>query len=393
MAFALAALTRPEGSLLFALTVPPRVVDVGGRARRARLVTPSCRWVGLFLLLVVPHLLWRRWYYGWWLPNTFYIKSSGGRGTWSQGGYYLRRFAEDFHLWLFAAAALLAARLRSYVLFVGGVFLLYVASVGGDFMGLYRFALPILPLLFVAAAAGIRPLVERLPAAPAVMLLLLCAHGFHAYRVDKHAISFVGADRGIDTPGFLRWYTADRAAIGKWFGAHVRPDDYAAVGGAGAQVWYSDIRSLDCYGLSDAYIAHKVAAGSTRPGHQKYAPNEYILSKKPTIITSANYRIHGLPHYEGSDAAFWKQSGYRYVTARVSGLSSPYYSFLLRNDGGHMPTSTRSNVSHEIPTVQMRLRGSCGAGSVMSVVAAISVARSATLHFRAALPSRCDIRS
>jgi arabinofuranosyltransferase len=326
IAFGLAALTRPEGILFFALTGLHHLLT------RRRFGKAELKWILIFAAIVVPHLLWRRLYYGWWLPNTFYIKSSGGQGTWAQGGYYLRRFAEDFHLWAFAAAALLATRLRSYVFLVGGVFCVYVASVGGDFMGLYRFALPIVPLLFVAAALGVRPLLERLPAAPAWVALLLAAHAWHARRVDDHAIHYIGADRGIDTPGYLRWYTADRAAIGKWFGAHVQPDDYAAVGGAGAQVWYSHIQSLDCFGLSDAYIAHKLPARSNRPGHQKYATDEYILSKNPTIITSANYRIHGLPHYEGGDAAYWKQHGYRYVTARVAGLSSPYYSFLLRSD-------------------------------------------------------------
>src|SRR5204863_136242 len=123
----------------------------------------------------------------------------------------------------------------------------------------------------------------------ALALLLLIPHAAHAVRITREAEK-VGADRGIDTPGFLRWYTADRAAIGKWFGAHRRPDDFAAVGGAGAQVWYSRMPSLDCFGLSDAYIAHQVPPVSSRPGHQKYAPLDYQLSRRPTIITSNYYR-------------------------------------------------------------------------------------------------------
>jgi hypothetical protein len=167
-------------------------------------------------------------------------------------------------------------------------------------------------------------------AAVGVTVVLLGLHAAHAVVVDQRSFK-IGADRGIDTPGFLRFYTADRAAIGKWFGLHARPDDYAAVGGAGAQVYYSRIRSLDCYGLSDEYIAHQVRPMSSRPGHQKYAPEAYILSKKPTIITSYNYRI-GNETYVGPDAAMWMQRGYHYVTVRVPGMSSPMYSFLLRND-------------------------------------------------------------
>jgi hypothetical protein len=333
LSFGVAALTRPEGILFFALTGLHHLIT------RRRFGRDELRALAAFAVLVVPHLLWRRWYYGWWLPNTFYIKSSGGHGTWEQGGYYLTRFIESFHLWAFAIAALgillarESRRLGGYALLVIPVFFLYVASVGGDFMGLYRFALPIVPLLMVAASAGLRALTARAPAALQASLigLLLAGHAWHARAVTRHAIDFIGADRGIDSPGFLRWYTADRAAIGKWFARHARPDDYAAVGGAGAQVYYSGIASLDCFGLSDAYVAHKVPPVSSRPGHQKYAPDDYILSRRPTIVTSHNYNISGAIH-ACNDAATWKLRGYRCVTARVPGLSSPNYSFLLRND-------------------------------------------------------------
>jgi hypothetical protein len=344
IAFGLAALTRPEGILFFAVTALHRLLTqlVRGRLRIGR---QELLCVAAFLTLVVPHLLWRRWYYGWWLPNTFYIKSSGVGGTWQQGAYYLSRVVLDFHLWvvpLVLLVGMIVTRERGARVLVGygalvvTVFALYVASVAGDFMGLYRFVMPAIPLCALAAAVGMRlmlaPLAARVPvAAAAAVALLLALHGQHAVAVDRHALSFIGADRGIDTPGYLRWYTEDRAAIGKWFGRYARPDDYAAVGGAGAQVYYSDIRSLDCFGLSDEYVAHRVPAGSSRPGHQKYAPDSYILSKHPTIITSHNYqRVYG--PYVGPDADWWMQRGYHYVTVAVPGLSTPMYAFLLRND-------------------------------------------------------------
>jgi arabinofuranosyltransferase len=340
IAFGLAALTRPEGILFFGLTGLHLVIVKLAR-KKWKPTGAELGWVAWFLVLVVPHLVWRRSYYGYWVPNTFYIKASGGAGTWNQGGYYLLQMILQFHLWmvpLLMVVGLLARRekgplrLYGYVLLVAGAFFVYVASVGGDFMGLFRFALPIVPLLVLSASLGLWLLSDRLR--PAVMvplvIALLAGHAWHAFTVDKKSLT-IGADRGIDTPGFLRWYTADRAAIGKWFAQYVKEDDYAAVGGAGAQVYYSGIRSLDCYGLSDAYIAHKVPAHSSRPGHQKYAPDDYILSKKPTIITSYNYRIGAAP-YVGADEAMWRARGYHYVSVQIPGLSSPWYSFLLRND-------------------------------------------------------------
>jgi hypothetical protein len=217
------------------------------------------------------------------------------------------------------------------------VFSLYVASVGGDFMGLFRFVVPVVPLLALVGSTGLRLLLEPLSAraswAPVpVVLLLLMGHGWHAVEVDRKSLT-IGADRGIDTPGFLRWYTADRAAIGKWFGQYAQPDDFAAVGGAGAQVYYSGIPSLDCFGLSDAYVAHSVRATSTRPGHQKYAPLEYQLRRRPTIITSNYYRFVNGPYQPSpAETAEWQQRGYHYVSVQVPGMSSPWYAFLLRND-------------------------------------------------------------
>ncbi|MGZ3407197.1 MAG: hypothetical protein ACXVAN_12180, partial [Polyangia bacterium] len=357
VAFALAALTRPEGSLLFALTALHRLLVMLAR-RKLTIGRAELRWIGAFLVLVVPHFLWRRWYYGWWLPNTFYIKSSGIGGAWQQGGYYLWRVVEQFHLWvvpIVVAIGLVVGRQRGlrvltgYVALVAGVFAVYVASVGGDFMGLFRFVMPVIPLLALVAALGLRsalsPLDGRLPIFTAVVVAgALALHAWHAVRVDKLALVIPGpSDRGIDRPGWLRWYTDDRAAIGRWFAQYGRPDDYAAVGGAGAQVYYSRMRSLDCYGLSDEHIAHKVAASSSRPGHQKYAPDDYILSQHPTIITSHNYNIGRAPNWVGADSAFWMQRGYHYVTVPVPGLSSPYYSFLLRNDRslGPLPALTQ----------------------------------------------------
>lgn len=344
LAWGLAALTRPEGLLFFALTAGHRGLRrmLAPRPGESRIL-PGRREllaVGIFLALVVPHLVWRRWYYGWWLPNTFYIKASGGAGTWSQGAYYLSRFVLQFHLWVVPALLLVwlwrgqARTAVGYFLLVATVFCVYVASVGGDFMGLFRFMVPIVPFAVAMAATSLRRLLTGVstPVQLATILLLFGAHVAHAVVVDKASL-VIGADHGIDSPGYLRYYTADRAAIGKWFGARAKPDDFAVVGGAGAQVWYSRIPSLDCFGLSDAFIAHKVGAGSNRPGHQKYAPLDYQLQRRPSIITSAYYHIQADPFRPSpSEAADWQRRGYRYVNVEVPGLSLRWYAFLLRND-------------------------------------------------------------
>jgi arabinofuranosyltransferase len=343
----LAALTRPEGNLFFVLLVLHCSME-RWRAGRPLLDRGIVRLGLAFSSLVVPHLIFRRLYYGWWLPNTFYIKAAGGAGTWQHGGHYLWRFSTDYLIPLWLLLPLLALVLRrnkeglralvSLLALLVPAFLLYVASVGGDFMGLYRFALPIVPVVLVGAALGLRALVAgpgpgRALLAPGVSALALGALLAADLRVVPEALRIDATiDRGIiDPPGYLRYYTEDRAAIGRWFGRHARPDDYMVVGGAGAQVYWSGIRSLDAFGLSDEYIAHRVAPVSSRPGHQKYAPLEYQLARHPTIITSSYYNIGGAPLVR-PDAAEWRARGYHYVSVQIPGLSAPWYTFLKRMD-------------------------------------------------------------
>ena len=297
-------------------------------------------------------------------------------------------------LWALGFAQRLDASAQRRYLALGAVtylwtaaFLLYVVSVGGDFMGLYRFVLPIVPLNVLCGALGLWRLgVGAASGAPSTLspsespsdspsgapfgspsdsssggapsgapsgspprspsggapvrgwvlgltAVLLVLHAVNTYFVDRHALTFIGADRGIDTPGYLRYYTSDRAAIGKWLGRNVQPDDYQVVGGAGAQVYYAGIRALDSFGLSDAYVAHKVAPVSTRPGHQKFAPLDYVLAQHPTILTYNVYRILDAPYQPSpAEVAMWRGHGFHYVSVQVPGLSKPWYSFLKRLD-------------------------------------------------------------
>src|SRR6185312_5837220 len=109
--------------------------------------------------------------------------------------------------------------LVGYATLVVAVFALYVASVGGDFMGLFRFVMPVIPLVAVVASLSFCSALSRIDrVAPAVVAIALGLHAWHAVGVDKAALVIPGpSDNGIDRPGWLRWYTEDRAQIGRWF--------------------------------------------------------------------------------------------------------------------------------------------------------------------------------
>src|SRR5262249_3899015 len=140
--------------------------------------------------LYAPYYLWRYHYYGWPFPNTFYVKSSGGAGTARRGLFYLWQFLRDYGFWFVLPLAVPPKKavrpLFSLTLLSAAGFSLYVVSVGGDFMGLYRFLVPMLPLLALTAQEALR----RLPgtAAPWGAAAFLFSFGLFSAQVSRRAI-------------------------------------------------------------------------------------------------------------------------------------------------------------------------------------------------------------
>jgi arabinofuranosyltransferase len=123
---------------LLALARPDGLLAVGATALLC-LRTPRA---ALPLLVVPAHIVWRRFKYGEWLPNTYYAKHVG---AWPRSGaYYLASFVLEYALWIWLAVVLLAIFRRNSpaprpplptLLALGVVlfhFLYYTFNVGGD---------------------------------------------------------------------------------------------------------------------------------------------------------------------------------------------------------------------------------------------------------------------
>jgi arabinofuranosyltransferase len=96
------ALTRPDGQLM---------VLASGLLVLGSLVTapPRGRWVlaGLPLLMDPAHLLWRRAYYGEWVPNTYFAKHVA---AWPESGlHYALSFALEYGVWVWLVVGLIAS--------------------------------------------------------------------------------------------------------------------------------------------------------------------------------------------------------------------------------------------------------------------------------------------
>ena len=162
---AIAALTRPDGLLLLSATLAAALLS--GRAW-------GLRWRGLLLGLsplaaVAAHVVFRRAFYGDWLPNTYYAKVLD---PWPEAGLrYLLCYAVEHGLWLWGPLALAAgasicwgarrtawhnttanlaplAVVAATLIHVG----YYVLKVGGDHFE-YRVFSHLVPLTTLSAAA------------------------------------------------------------------------------------------------------------------------------------------------------------------------------------------------------------------------------------------------
>lgn len=170
-ALALLVLTRPEG-MLFALLA---AAYLGLRAlwQRRSLLTP----IVVFLipaLTLAALIAFRRWYFDDVLPNTYYAKATDTSflrvlNPFS-GGWRYTVGAFSGAGWLVALVPVLLVLLRprqwsglvaaTLALIAGQLF--FVISVGGDWMGEFRFIAPIVPVAAVLVALGLRELAELL---------------------------------------------------------------------------------------------------------------------------------------------------------------------------------------------------------------------------------------
>jgi len=372
---ALASMTRPEGPMIAAVlgvawVVVAAVPWIGGRlAARRGLPVPDAGLarppggsrvrdealaVAWFLALWAPWFAWRWWYYGWPFPNTYYVKATGPwinpempRQMAGNGLYYVwiwLRQTHLLHVLPIAVVGLVAARPRTprFVLTVScalfaAVYLVYTVSVGGDFMGLHRFIMPMFVVAALAVTLGAEWIAGRLARRGAGGLLAaVLVGGFAVTQVSLSRESLrwgnFASDRGIDTPAYLIVYTEDRAAIGRAMASCFAPDDFSIVGGAGAQPYVGRMRGIDVFGLVSETIAHDEPRVRPRAGHTKFGSDRVLAAYDPTFVFSC-YQIHRTPDTPALPCAgFWLSRGFEEVTMHIPGMreQGEYYTFLAR---------------------------------------------------------------
>ncbi len=251
----------------------------------------------LFVAPVAAHLLWRKSYYGSWLPNTLSAKTGDMRAQLAGGTDYLLKYIHHEGLVLYLAAFGLAAGFawRSrHLLAVATITVfggLYVVLVGGDWMPTWRFMVPLQPFLFLLIGVAIRAIMEnrsRMVNYGLILLLLLTAIERNQ-QVKRDRRQVLKDDKGF-------W---DRAAGGvvAWFDEQAKKRGRSQIAGTIAmgdigQIGYqTDLPVLDLLGLVDPVIAELPGGYTTKVG-PGFRNRFFDVMPRYALIISAENDCH-----------------------------------------------------------------------------------------------------
>jgi len=348
VAVALAAMTRPEALMVLGVMGLHQLGVQAWVDRRWLPRRETWIWLGGFLVVFLPYLVWRYGYYGYPLPNTFYAKA--GEPLWEAGWRYTSQFVTDFHVWVLVPLVLLPWRrvrhevsLLALAAMIVLPYAVYITRVGGDFMALYRFYVPLLPMLAFVAQEGLAnvwgAIAEAIAArsegrvppgarvrAVVLGLALLALVGQQNRTLTGEALE-VGSKDGIDSIGWLKLFVGQTTAIGVYLRGAWPPETSIATTAAGVIPYYSQMRTLDLLALNDVYTAHNVPAHGKRPGHGKAAPEPYVLQWGPDILIWHPRMSRETPRSSPTEQQYWRARGYKFGHAQVPGLDPPHWSF------------------------------------------------------------------
>jgi hypothetical protein len=329
LAFAGAALTRPDGHIFAVLGAVFLLAMFRDRPRKTRLAVLAAAFVPLLAFEA-----FRIGYYHALLPNTFYVKVDFGTSQLVRGFDYLQGATGAYCLFLPAALFLWLSRgpfssWRAFLLALGAGYGSFVIYAGGDPLPGYRFALPLPVLAWLALATLLAEWGAASLAAPTVLSALLVWND-----VSQEI------PRGKEMGGLYKHFRDDKvgecgANIGRWLDRNAAPGALVATNTGGSIPYFARRqRALDMLGLTDAHIARAPrAVGQGYVGHEKFDP-KYVYERRPDYIficfscNTSGPCLGGdkdLLRMPGFDAAYRKRD------ARHEGFS---FSFYERKDAG-----------------------------------------------------------
>ncbi len=287
----LLSLTRPEGMMVYGLTVMHYVATVLIRHKsfpRGE-VTRLLPMIALYAAPLLLFVGWRLLYYGYPFPNTYYAKAGLSQEYLTAGINYFVFFAKTYMLHgllLIVPMGVLLWRRRSpeitYLILLCTGYTFYIIIVGGDVLHAFRFFVPILPLLYLLVQEAVceltalitnpSALTRSLPFTTAIILGYLTYANPFDYVREKWMLEL----------GLVSKMTA----TGQWLNTQSASSTVVAASTIGALSYYSGVTLIDMLGLTDETIAHhpQIVEGIQSGWKERKYNNAYLLSRRPDYI-------------------------------------------------------------------------------------------------------------
>lgn len=302
----LASVTRPEGMFIVILIIfhmtsltlikHKRLTDI-----KEKLFSKEN--VNALLIIFIPYILmviFRLFYYGYPFPNTYYAKSGLSAEYFKSGLEYFLTFNRVYLLYgvmlIIPFALLMNKKLRINVVLMELAicsFIIYTILIGGDVLPIYRFFLPILPLIFILfclviyypSNLFIQKSSKKIIFSGEITIVILISvltiyNNFHPYdHIQKKA----------DSEQHLIY---KMKSAGEWLSLQQRLSKHPLTVAAttiGALSYYSNVTIIDMLGLTDERIAHNPLpipsiSGIHSGWREKNYNVPYVLSRNPDYI-------------------------------------------------------------------------------------------------------------
>jgi hypothetical protein len=380
LAVTLLPLVRADG------IVPALLVGGYGWAFTRPRTSRTWLFVALPIAALAAHTGFRLWYYGEWMPNTYYLKMTGAPlMSRLQRGLQTTALEGAWALWPIAVLAAAARplsghrRLPTLVAVATAAYSVYVGGDAWEWTGhINRYLVCAAPLALILAAIGIEEIAARsrasarpwLPVAAAaagaigytiasiryfperelsvarpflLAAVYACALGAAWTCASRRSFTVLAAAvvvltaSGAKTLEWIRYndlhVVDDRYAteLGVRLRELTTPDARIAVVTAGAVPYYSQRWCLDLLGKNDPYVARLPAHLPLYPGHDKWDYRYSVATWRPDVIVQ-------LWRPSAADVAYVRAAGY---VENASGI-------MARRDSAEVDRERLLTVTEEI---------------------------------------------
>jgi len=304
----LCTLTRPEGNMILVITLSHMFI-YHKRINNFRKVILSI--ILFYALFCAAYYGFKYLFYGQLIPNTFYAKGvTDFKMNLVLGTKYLamclgtRLYIFIFILFIPFKKAFSDFKL-SFMLGFVLIYIIYLVIVGGDWMIANRFFVPIVPLLYLLSAVGFVNFIKKISIyynnVNRALTLARYISALMAIALFILTLSLLEYNQLIIKDNNAR-YEMQWSMFGKWLKMNTPPNTVIAVGPAGKIPYYSELYTIDMWGLNNDYIA-KTKSKRLQAGHKKF-DIEYVLSLNPEyIIGYAGFTDDDIaPRYEKFNA-------------------------------------------------------------------------------------------